>query len=81
MTNIKKNVNIAYITDRNYINPTITSINSLIMNSDKNVNYNIFIICGKTLNNEFDKIKNKATDNIKIIIRNITAPTYISKMK
>ena len=46
---------IAYITDDNYVMPTIVSIISAIMNKNENSIYKIFII-GVSINNENKKI-------------------------
>ena len=46
---------IAYITDDNYVMPTIVSITSAIMNKNESSIYKIFII-GVSINNENKKI-------------------------
>ena len=61
---------IAYITDDNYVMPTIVSINSAIMNKNESSIYKIFII-GVSINEENKKIIDE------FISKNINDKTYI----
>ena len=61
---------IAYITDDNYVMPTIVSITSAIMNKNESSIYKIYII-GVSINEENKKILNK------FIEKNINDKTYI----
>ena len=61
---------IAYITDDNYVMPTIVSITSAIMNKNENSIYKIYII-GVSVNNENKKILNE------FIAKNINDKIYI----
>ncbi len=40
-------VNVAFITDNNYIIPTVVALQSLINNADINRKYNVFVLCDK----------------------------------
>ena len=62
---------IAYITDNNYIMPTIVSINSSIMNKNESSIYKILII-GVSINNENKKIIEE------FISKNINYKTYLN---
>lgn len=67
---------IAYITDNNYVMPTIVSITSAIMNKNENSIYKIYII-GVSINEENKNILNKFinennNDKIKINILHFT---------
>ena len=62
---------IAYITDDNYVMPTIVSINSAIMNKNESSIYKIFII-GVSINEENKKIINE------FISKNINDKIYLS---
>ena len=72
---------IAYITDDNYVMPTIVSITSAIMNKNESSIYKILII-GVSINNENKKsrfIKNNKSNKIieEFISKNINDKIYI----
>ena len=59
-------IKIVYITDNNYINHTLTSINSIKANKNPNTNIIINILGNNLSPEEINKIKNEQTDTVKI---------------
>lgn len=71
-------IDIALITDENYLNQVIITITSLRLNSNKNKNYNIYVLCNNVAPEKQNLIKDYSNDNIKI--STIDAQDYIKQL-
>jgi len=68
-------IDIALITDENYLNQVIITITSLSLNSNKNKNYNVYVLCNNVAVEKQNLLKNYSNRNIKI--HTIDAQDYI----
>ena len=71
-------IDIALITDENYLNQVIITITSLRLNSNKNKNYNIYVLCNNVAPEKQNLIKDYSNDNINI--STIDAQDYIKQL-
>lgn len=71
-------VDIALISDKNFINQVIITITSLYLNSNKNVKYNIYVLCNDVDLENQQKLKSYSKDNINIYT--IDAQDYIKDL-
>lgn len=71
-------IDIALITDENYINQVIVTITSLSINSNKSKNYNIYVLCNNVASEKQKLLKNYSNGNIRI--HTIEAQDYIKQL-
>lgn len=66
----KNEINIAAITDKNYVNPLRVAIYSSIINKAKNSKYHFFIIGVELGKDDIEKLQKLKTENVNITILN-----------